>query len=296
MSELLNACPVCNNTTFIPYLEVEDFTVSHELFTLLECTACSLVFTNPRPGISEIAAYYQSEEYISHTNSSAGIMNKAYKWARNRAINGKLSILEAAASEPRTLLDYGCGTGEFLAAAKKKSWICAGLEPDAGAREQAIKNHALNVQAPGELKNIPGGQFGAITLWHVLEHIHDLKATVMEFKRILSSKGVLIIAVPNRTAYDAVKYGKYWAAYDVPRHLYHFSKKPVLLLMEQCGFTCNSIQPLFYDPFYIALLSSKYKSKSFRPISAAITGWQTTWKGKKDIEKNSSLLYVFKSL
>jgi len=260
----------------------------------VECTACGLVFTNPRPEPSVIGKYYKSEEYISHTNSSAGLMNKAYQWARKRAISGKLKVLEALQPEPRTLLDYGCGTGEFLAAAKGAGWICAGLEPDEGARELARKNHALNVEEPQHLKSLPSGQFGAITLWHVLEHVHDLQETVKQLRRCLSSKGYLIIAVPNRKSYDAEKYGQHWAAYDVPRHLYHFSKEPMLKLMEKAGFTCRSIQPLFFDPFYIALLSGKYKNGSSNPVTAVLTGLQTTLKGRKDMEKNSSLLYIFK--
>ncbi len=293
MSELLAKCPVCDSADFKPYLEVEDFSVSHEKFQLVECANCSFVFTNPRPAPSEIGRYYKSEEYISHTNSSAGLMNKAYQWARKNAIAGKLGILESMHPQPRTLLDYGCGTGEFLSAAKAQGWVCAGLEPDEGARSLAIRNHSLNVEDPSQLKKLATGQFGAITLWHVLEHVHDLKDTVKEFRRCLSSKGVLIIAVPNRTSFDAEKYGPHWAAYDVPRHLYHFSKKPMLQLMESAGFTCNRIQPLFFDPFYISLLSNKYKSGASNPLLAALRGWQTTFKGKKDIEKNSSLLYIF---
>ena len=294
MPEILNQCPVCTGTVFTPFLECEDFTVSHEKFKLVECTACSFVFTNPRPSPAEIGRYYQSDEYISHTNSSSGIMNKVYQIARKRAISGKLKVVEEHNPSPRTLLDYGCGTGEFLSAARQAGWVCAGLEPDAGARQQAITNHGLNIQDPSHLKSLPDGQFGAVTLWHVLEHVHDLQETVAHLYRVLSSKGVLIIAVPNRTSWDAEKYGPYWAAYDVPRHLYHFSKKPMLKLMEQAGFKTESVKPLFLDPFYIALLSGKYKNGGMNPVTAFITGIQTTSKGKSDIEKNSSLMYIFK--
>ncbi|MFN8154930.1 MAG: class I SAM-dependent methyltransferase [Bacteroidia bacterium] len=294
MPEILNQCPVCTGTVFTSFMECEDFTVSHEKFKLVECSACSFVFTNPRPLPAEIGRYYQSEEYISHTNSSAGIMNKVYQIARKRAIAGKLKIVESAAASPRTLLDYGCGTGEFLSAAKQAGWVCAGLEPDAGARQQAIQNHGLNVQDPSYLNSLPDGQFGAVTLWHVLEHVHNLQETVGHLHRILSSNGVLIIAVPNRTSWDAEKYGAYWAAYDVPRHLYHFSRKPMVQLMQAAGFSLETIKPLFLDPFYISLLSGKYKNGSMNPVSAFITGLQTTQKGKTDIEKNSSLMYIFR--
>lgn len=292
MLELLTKCPVCSGENFTPYLECEDFTVSHERFGLDECVSCSFVFTNPRPFQAEIGKYYQSEEYISHTNSKSGWMNRIYQIARKRAIAGKLKIVNEHQPQPKTLLDYGCGTGEFLAAARDSGWVCAGLEPDGGARNQAIANYGLNVQSPEKLSDLPAGQFGAVTLWHVLEHVHNLKETVNQLHRVLSSKGVLIIAVPNRTSWDAEKYGSYWAAYDVPRHLYHFSKKPMVKLLEDAGFKVKDIQSLFLDPFYIALLSGKYKNGSMNPFSATLTGIQTTLKGKKDIEKNSSLMYI----
>jgi len=294
MTELLTQCPVCSGEKLNFFLECEDHTVSHEHFRLEECDACSFVFTNPRPAAEEIGKYYQSEEYISHTNSNAGVMNKVYQIARKRAIKGKLDIVSAYHPQPKSLLDYGCGTGEFLAAAKKSGWVCAGLEPDPGARQQAIQNHGLNIQSPEKLKELPEGQFGAITLWHVLEHVHDLKDTVAQLYRVLSSEGVIFIAVPNRTSWDAEKYGAYWAAYDVPRHLYHFSKKPMVKLLENAGFKLQSIQPLFLDPFYISLLSGKYKNGWMNPLSAIFNGIQTTIKGKSDIERNSSLLYILR--
>jgi SAM-dependent methyltransferase len=293
MAELLEQCPICGHNGSDPYLKVKDYTVSEEEFQLVKCLSCDLVYTNPRPDQNSIGKYYKSTDYISHTNNSEGLINGLYQLARKRAIRTKLEFIDALAPEPRTLLDYGCGTGEFLAAAKGKNWICAGLEPDDDARKLAIDNHLLNVDHPKHLKDLPSGQFGAITLWHVLEHVHDLKETVDQLKRCLSSKGVLVIAVPNRTAREAEIYGPYWAAYDVPRHLYHFSKKPMLRLMENAGFMCDSIQPLFFDPFYISLLSGGYKNGSKNFITAIWHGMQTTIKGRKDIEKNSSLLYVF---
>ena len=275
-------------------MEVKDHSVSREKFRLQLCGSCDLVFTNPRPDPTEIGRYYQSPDYISHTNSKAGLMNRVYQLARKSAISGKLRLVDSLCKNEPSLLDYGCGTGEFLADAKKRGWKCAGIEPDEGARKKAIENYGLNVHAPEKLNDIAGGQFAVITLWHVLEHVHQLKATVKEFRRIIRSDGAVVIAVPNRTALDAKKYGSFWAAFDVPRHLYHFSKKPVLQLMETAGFSCETIKPVFFDPFYISLLSNRYMSGSTSPLSAFISGIKTTIAGKRDIEKNSSLLYVFR--
>jgi 2-polyprenyl-3-methyl-5-hydroxy-6-metoxy-1,4-benzoquinol methylase len=292
--ELLNECPACGNPQSNKTLEVEDFTVSRESFSLVKCSSCQLLFTNPRPVEAEIGTYYRSEEYISHTNSRKGLLNGVYQWARGRAIASKIGLIESLNSSPRSLLDYGCGTGEFLAAAKKKGWICAGLEPDDGARKQAKSNHGLNVELPDKLWDLPEGQFGVITLWHVLEHVHRLNETVHQLIRCLSSQGRLLIAVPNCLSHESRHYGSYWAAYDVPRHLYHFSRTPMLKLMEKYGLELEKVKPLFFDPFYISLLSEKYKTGKSNPMAAAWQGLQTTFAGRKNLDENSSLLYVFK--
>lgn len=293
MPQQLSNCPVCDAVNLKEYMQVKDHSVSGKYFRLDQCSDCGFVFTNPRPGPEEIAPFYKSEAYISHTNSSRGVVNKLYQWARAHAIKGKLNCIESYKPQPRVLLDYGCGTGEFLAAAKKAGFVCAGIEPEPEARQRARDNHALNVEGPEKLADLPQGQFGVITLWHVLEHVHDLQQTVAQLKRCLSSQGALIVAVPNRKALDAGYYGQYWAAYDVPRHLYHFSPDDLQLLMRKAGFTCLEVKPLFFDPFYIGLLSTKYKGL-MNPLSALLVGLRTTIAGRKDIRKNSSLLYIFK--
>ncbi|MEP7265641.1 MAG: class I SAM-dependent methyltransferase [Bacteroidota bacterium] len=294
MTELLQNCPVCQATAFTAFLECTDYTVSKERFKLQTCSACGFVFTNPRPDAASIGAYYKSEDYISHTNSKKGLFNKVYQWARHRAIRSKLNLLEEFKPSPRTLLDYGCGTGEFLSNAKKEGWKASGIEPDPEARSLAITNHQLEVKDPSQLHTFSDGQFGAITLWHVLEHVHALNETIQQFNRILSKDGVLFIAVPNHKSYDGKLYGEFWAGYDVPRHLYHFSKSSIENLMEKNGFAVKEIKPLFFDPFYIALLSEKYKNGSQNPLKATWVGLQTTLKGRSDMEANSSLIYIIR--
>jgi ubiquinone/menaquinone biosynthesis C-methylase UbiE len=294
MSEILSACPVCNGDALTKYLECRDHTVSHDTFQLQQCSTCRFVFTNPRPGPDEIGKYYQSPDYISHTNSSRGIQNKLYQLARKFAIRGKLQLIDSLRVSTKTLLDYGCGTGEFLAAAQRESWQVKGLELDASAREQALRNHGLNVQDPKELWNIPGSSIGVITLWHVLEHVHLLHETISEFHRISGPGGFLVIAVPNHTSHDAKAYGKYWAAYDVPRHLYHFSLPVMKRLMNQHQFDLYSVKGMFFDPFYISLLSEKYMRGWTNPFGAFYNGFLTNLKGTNDVQQHSSLLYVFR--
>jgi 2-polyprenyl-3-methyl-5-hydroxy-6-metoxy-1,4-benzoquinol methylase len=294
MLEALQYCPVCEKDKFRDYLLVEDFTVSHEQFKLVQCIDCEFIFTNPRPSIETIGKYYQSTEYISHTNSKKGLQNKIYQWVRQKSIKDKLSWIEKLNIKQKSILDYGCGTGEFLSAAKVGGWRAKGLEINKDARELALSNYQLEVYEPSYLEKFNNEEFGVITLWHVLEHIHDLKKTVKQFKRCLIQDGILVIAVPNIEASEASYYGKFWAAYDVPRHLYHFSKKAIKDLIEPEGFKLIETRSLFFDPFYISLLSQKYKYGWSNPVSAFYQGINTTIKGKKEIEKNSSLLYIFK--
>jgi len=295
MLETLSNCPVCGNSSFQKHLDCVDYTVSQETFSLVKCDHCSFIFTNPRPTQSDIGRYYKSDAYISHTNSSRGIMNKVYQQARKHAIKHKLvDIVEAHGALPKTLLDYGSGTGEFLAAAKDAGWITNGLELDDEARALSISNYQLKVESPDKLSQFADNQFGVITLWHVLEHVHNLQDTIKEFKRILSPSGVLIIAVPNCESTDAQYYKEHWAAYDVPRHLYHFTVKSMKYLMENNGFSIEKTTRLLLDPYYISLLSEKYKNGSGNVLSAALLGLKTTLNGNSKTEDNSSLVYVWK--
>lgn len=296
MPEKLLTCPACGAASLQPFLQVKDHSVTSEIFELEKCSVCDLVFTNPRPSLEESPRYYQSDAYISHTNSNKGLMNKAYQWARQRAIRGKIGHLNNYIQQKGVLLDYGCGTGEFLNAAKQAGWHVRGLEIDAGARKQALQNHGLYVEDPVHLANAETNSIQVITLWHVLEHVHALQETLAQFYRCLQPDGYLIIAIPNRTAYDALKFGPYWAAWDVPRHLYHFSESPVRRLMTKNGFNCLNIKGMFFDPFYITLLSTRYKNGRSNPVEAAITGVITNLKGQNSPAFHSSLLYTFQKI
>ena len=294
--ELLSECPICKTNKFAPFLKCEDFTVSHETFQLVECPECHLVITNPRPNASEIARYYQSENYISHSNSSKGVSNFIYQTVRKIAIRGKVALIEGLNKNPKIILDYGCGTGEFLNAMKKRGWNCKGIETSTKARQMAINNYALVVNEPKVLPTLHPFEFNVITMWHVLEHVHDLNQTILELNRSLAINGFMIIAIPNREAWDTNYYQQNWAAYDVPRHLYHFSQANVTRFFSNIGFQLKAVKPMFFDPFYIALLSEKYKNGKTNYFNAILNGIRTTRAGKKDITKNSSLIYIFQKV
>ncbi len=291
--ETLGECPICRHRDFSTFLKCLDYTVSHETFQIEKCQFCDLVFTNPRPDHQEIDKYYKSDAYISHSNSTKGLLNFVYQKIRSIAIKSKVNKITALNPFQKSILDYGSGTGEFLKAMKAEGWNCQGIEPSLEVREMSKANYKLDIENPKALQTINEGKFGVITLWHVLEHIHDLKETVYLLEKTLGIGGFIIIAVPNRESWDADHYNEYWAGYDVPRHLYHFSKKDILSLFGKLGLKLIAIHPMFYDPFYISILSEKYKNGKTNYLNAFINGIKITIKGRKEITQNSSLVYIF---
>jgi SAM-dependent methyltransferase len=286
-------CPVCKNQNFQPYMTCEDHTVSHEKFTIVSCDACNFKFTNPIPEIQNLGNYYKSEDYISHSNTKKGIVSQVYHLVRNYTLKQKLDLVSSYVSRG-TLLDYGCGTGMFLNVCQKAGWNAMGMEPDSGARNigsgmglQVYENKEALLSAKPEVR------FNAITLWHVLEHVTDLEETLRFFKTHLNRNGVLIIAVPNYTSFDAEHYKEHWAAYDLPRHLYHFEVHSISRLMKTAGFVLEKTLPMKFDSFYVSLLSEKYKTGKVRFLNAFFTGLRSNLKAKK-AEHYSSVIYVFK--
>lgn len=293
MLKTLSNCPVCNSSTYAPFLTCKDYTVSHENFDIVSCQSCGFKFTNPRPTDETIGGYYKSEKYISHSNTSKGLISKLYKAVRTYTLKRKLALVNKNVSRG-TILDYGCGTGMFLKVCQDNKWKAFGMEPDEGARKIASEQ-GLNVFSDKERLQtyITNETFDAITLWHVLEHVTDWEQTLSFFKARLKPNGVLIIAVPNHTSYDAKTYGAFWAAYDVPRHIYHFSPDTIQKALAPFGFVLKEMQPMKFDSFYVSLLSEKYKTGSMNYVRAFLTGLKSNWRAK-GAGNYSSVIYVFK--
>lgn len=307
--EILANCPVCNHPKFKPFLSCKDFTVSGETFQIVECENCTFHFTNPRPGETQIGKYYQSEEYISHSGTKKGLVNRVYHLVRNYTLAKKLQlILQTGYSTPGvskkqrlSILDYGCGTGEFLNTCKKAGMETTGIEPEERARMFAIKNFQLNIQSPEAISSFNSEAFDIVTLWHVLEHIHRLKGFMGELKRITKGRGVVIIAVPNLTSLDANIYKEFWAAYDLPRHLYHFSPKDIQKLFSEFGFDIENVKPMVFDSFYVSMLSEKYKKAEIEPnknggnlISAIFNGAKSNVFASNIENTYSSQIYILR--
>lgn len=291
--QLIINCPVCGHNKFETRLSVKDYTVSSETFDIVECPQCSLRFTQQVPDETQIGRYYQSEEYISHTDSKKGLFNKVYQLVRGVALGSKRQLVEKYTNaQGKKMLDYGCGTGAFLQEMKQHGWAVTGMEPDPGAAQKAMELTSSDVKDPSALDSIEPSSFDAITLWHVLEHVHTLNETLDKLKQALKPGGFLFIAVPNYTSHDATFYKQYWAAYDVPRHLYHFSPAAMKTLIDEHGLTMKNILPMWFDAFYVSLLSEKYKNNKSSILSAFIQGAISNVKALLNNEKCSSLIYV----
>ncbi len=295
MSERLLKCPLCKSGNILNHLLVKDHAVSKKEFTLCRCGDCELLFTNPRPTEEEIGPYYDFKEYYSHEDQVRSFTQWLYQKIRKSSIQRKVGLIESLVKNG-SLLDYGCGTGEFLQEAKKQRWSVQGIEPSDKARAQALGKLPSEVLATlGELP--VDAAFDVITLFHVLEHIHSLRKTVKKLVNHLKSNGYVIIAVPNPESADAAHYGKDWAGYDVPRHLYHFSQKSMTTFQDQFGLELVRIEPMIYDSYYVSLLSEGYKNPSSgiitRYLKAFLEGYRSNRKAGKP-GNYSSNIYIFK--
>lgn len=286
------SCPVCGSSTINPLMKVKDHSVTGELFDVWLCSSCQLRFTQDAPDEQEIVRYYNSPDYISHSNTSRGLVNRLYQLVRNRTLRAKSNLIISKTVAQGTVLDIGAGIGAFLHTMQQRSWRVVGVEPDAGARLKAQELFSLPLQTPDALSTLPGGTFDAITLWHVLEHVHALHEYVETLRQLLTPAGKIFIAVPNYQSADADAYKSYWAAYDVPRHLYHFSPQSINTLVTQHGLRVAEIKPMWYDSFYISLLSSKYKNGKVRWPGAIWNGIKSNAKALFSREHCSSIIYV----
>ncbi len=295
LNKIPKNCPVCNGADLQFSFSCKDHSISKEVFDIWDCKSCKLRFTSPVPDESFIGRYYAADHYISHTDTSKGLINKLYKAARNFTLSEKRRFVQRQTGlASGNLLEVGTGTGGFLNEMETSGWQTTGLEPDFKAREKAYMLYKLPVYEPSHLFQLNHQFFDAITLWHVLEHVYNLHGYLKQFAKLLKPTGLLFIAVPNYTSYDAAFYGEHWAAYDVPRHLYHFSPKSMQTLASLNGFKIVKHKPMWLDPFYISLLSEQYKHGKMRLLAGFFRGFVGALLtfGKKN--NCSSLIYVLK--
>ncbi len=290
MLEKLDNCPVCSSPQSTVFVTCKDYTVSGEAFSIVQCRDCNFKYTNPRPTEESSGVYYQSESYVSHSETKKGLVNKLYHIIRERALAGKLTLVNSLHTKGK-LLDVGCGTGDFLRVCKQDGWQVKGIEVDARARSKASVNSGSEIQ-PALLEAYENEKFDVITLWHVLEHIHQLHESIEKINVLLEKGGVVLIAVPNSDSWDAQNYKQYWAAYDVPRHLYHFNQLTLAQLLAKHGLKIARTEPMKYDAFYISMLSSKYRSGSTHYLEALKNGFLSNLRAAREQNNYSSLIYI----
>tara|TARA_B100000767_G_C19777457_1_gene543532 strand:- start:5841 stop:6713 length:873 start_codon:yes stop_codon:yes gene_type:complete len=268
---------------------VKDHLVSGETFDILWDKTRGFAKTDPQPSEKKLGSYYNSNNYISHKKGPS-LFGLVYGIARSQMFRIKTRMFKKKIFDKDSILDYGCGTGDFLKYASQ-SYKVYGVETNLGARNQAVKKGLLVVDCWEKLPNI---KFDLISLWHVFEHVLDLEGCINEFNQRLNKGGFLLIAVPNLNSYDAKHYKEYWAAYDAPRHLWHFSQTGIITLMESKGFQLIAKHPLILDALYISYLSEKHKGVYFPMIKGLLKGFFSNFKARKSGEY-SSLVYLFKT-
>jgi len=272
------------------YITVKDYSVSGEEFQLLLDEKLQMLKTYPQPTPDKLGAYYESDDYISHTDGKRSLFEKLYHIVKQKALRDKIKLIEGFQPGKGNILDIGAGTGDFLVMAKSKGWEIVGLEPSPKAKASAQAKGVIFLE---ELSQMPDRSADIITMWHVLEHVPDVENQIAELKLILKPGGTIIIAVPNFKSYDAQYYGKHWAAYDVPRHLWHFSKTSIKLLFGKQGMELIKVLPMKFDSFYVSLLSEKYKTGKMNFINGFFTGLRSNLKATQNFEY-SSHIYVIK--
>jgi 2-polyprenyl-3-methyl-5-hydroxy-6-metoxy-1,4-benzoquinol methylase len=288
--ERLEQCPLCQKNDFKNFLVVQDKLVSQESFVIVACENCGFKFTNPRPNEASIGTYYESEEYISHSNTNKGIISKAYKVVRSMTIRQKVDLVNRI-SEKGRLLDYGCGTGHFLTACQKEGWTINGVEPSQNARNTASELTGVAIMPSLETSLLPY-QFEVVTLWHVLEHIHSLQETFAQLVQLTRPQGKIIIAVPNADSLDAKEYKENWAAYDVPRHLYHFNQQTMKRLLKKHKLDLEETLPMKFDAYYVSMLSEKYRENKSNLVRFMLNGYKSNRYASQHKNDYSSLIYV----
>ena len=269
---------------------IKDHSVSKETFELLYYPDLDLVFTHPQPTEEKLPSYYDSPDYISHTDGKRSLFEKMYQIVKNNALKSKLKLINSE-SQKGTVLDIGAGTGDFLTVLKNDGWQITGIEPNEKAKAIAISK---GITFADSLEGLQNNSFDVITMWHVLEHVPDVEKQISELKRLLKPNGTIFIAVPNFNSFDANYYGHFWAAFDVPRHLWHFSKTAIKKLFAIQNLDLVKIIPMKFDSFYVSLLSEKYKTGKMNFIKAFLIGLKSNRYGKQNLEY-SSHIYVIKN-
>lgn len=286
-------CPWCDSENTRMHLRVKDLFLTQEAFEIHECLNCGLLFTHPRPKPSELGKYYQSDEYYSHKENTYGFIPRIYETVKRFNIKRKVEMATRGLHVGK-MLEIGCGVGDFIKEMEKKGWDCTGIEPSIDAKNIAQKRIKARLYDPQDIITLPNDSFDLITLWHVLEHVDDLKTEIYHLHRLLKNGGRLVLALPNFKSHDAEYYNEFWAAYDVPRHLSHFSRETIDAIFTKNGFILKKSDKLVWDAYYISFMSEKYQNHKLPLLRGAYRGWVSNCKARISGDW-SSLVYLLEA-
>ena len=288
-------CPLCSSENTGSCLSVRDLFLSRETFELFRCSKCGFVFTQDQPEENIISRYYESDDYISHNDSAGGFSNRLYRFSRRIMLKKKRNLVKRITGfKSGSLLDIGSGTGHFISEMKKAGWSVKGIEINAKAREFSASHFGLEIISSEQISTLQSGSFDCITLWHVLEHFQEPFRYASEILRLIKPGGICVLALPNCSSYDAHYYREFWAAYDVPRHLWHFTPDTFKVFADRTGFDIIGIHSLPLDVFYISTLSEKYKKKKFAFISGIIKAFWFAALSFFRKTRSSSIIYLLR--
>lgn len=291
----INTCPLCGGKHLEHAITCTDHYASGEQFSLYRCEDCGFIFTQDAPVEAEIGRYYETPDYISHSDTHKGLMNRVYHRVRKYMLSRKAKLIKRTSGLSKgSLLDIGTGTGYFSNEMKERGWRVKAIEKNARARAFAKEHFELEVDAEDALAGYADDSFDVITLWHVMEHLEPLNETWKKLAQLLKERGVLIVAVPNPNSYDAGKYKEWWAAYDVPRHLWHFTPSAMQQFGVKHGFKLAEQHPMPFDAFYVSMLTEKYKGSRLAFLKGMWTGLLAWFSSLAKAERSSSMIYVFR--
>jgi SAM-dependent methyltransferase len=285
-------CPLCSSENTELHLRTRDHFLSGEEFELFKCASCGFVFTQDHPDENDIGKYYDTDEYLSHNDSATDFPGRLYKLSRSIMLKKKRKKVRwITGLKSGTLLDIGSGTGHFLSVMKDAGWNVKGIEINEKARINSTSRFNLDILSPDQISALSPGTYDCITMWHVLEHFQEPLSYASEILHLLKPGGICITALPNCISYDAGYYKEFWAAYDVPRHLWHFTPSAFSVFMEKTGFNLKRIRNMPLDVFYISALSEKYKGSGFAFMRGMIKGTFFAILSSFNKKRSSSIIY-----
>ena len=288
-------CPLCGSSTIEKRFACKDHFATGEVFDIVRCKECGFVFTQDIPSEECIANYYDSPTYVSHSDTKKGLVNSLFHIVRKIMLRRKATLIKRLTLlQNGKILDYGAGVGAFANTMRNRGWDVTAIEKSEAARKVAKEKYGIELLPEEALGSVESGSVDVITLWHVMEHLQQVDAFWDEMHRILDETGIAVIAVPNCSSYDADNYQEHWAAYDVPRHLWHFTPSTIMRLGEKHGFILERQYPMPFDGFYISMLSEGYKGSRLKALRGVWNGFLGLCTTMEKCSASSSIIYVFR--